>query len=862
MKDFPPKYDVSAVEAEQAEFWQGSDVYQWNPDLPAELDYVIDTPPPTVSGTLHVGHVYSYTQADVIARAMRMCGRNVLYPIGWDDNGLPTERLVEKVRKIRSGMMSREEFIGICNEVIPEYEDQFRAFFSTLALSVDWSREYRTISDKSRAISQLSFLDLYEKGLIDQRLEPSLWDPADQTAIAQAEVEDKPREGVLNEIAFQIEGGGVAPIHIATTRPELLGGCGAVMIHPDHPRAAELLGKNAVTPLYGVPVPFIADADVDPEKGTGAVMCCTFGDVTDIQWYRTYGLPLRIVIDNASRLFPDLPIGEAHWPSVDAALAQKTIAALGGLKVGPARAAILPMLEEAGALIGQTKVEQVIPVAERSGAPIEIIVTPQWFVKTLDYKQQILDKGREVQWHPPHMRHQFEAWVDGLKWDWCISRQRHFGVPIPVWLSRRAGEEGKVLLPTQGQLPVNPLVDLPDGYSRDEVDAVSDVMDTWATSSVTPQMTTGSIRDDLGFDNALHQRLFPLAMRPQAHEIIRTWAFYTIVKALHHSHDVPWKEICISGWCLAGDGTKMSKSKGNIIDPVKLIAEYGVDPIRYWTGTSRLGNDTVLATNTLKQGKRLVNKIWNAARLAHMSVADAGPPTDDLAASLADGAISHPVDIWMMTRLAQVTAEARTQFEQYEYARALKDMETFFWSVYCDNYLELVKWRTVPDTVASEQDQRSARNALYFATVTIAQMFAPFLPYATEKVYDLFTGGEGPRKSVHAMGNWPQIDMGSAAPMPDFGDLMLDAISAVRKIKADLGVSIKKEVETLTLQLSAEAAVGADIASLALVEADLARVLNANRVILTVADPDAAGLVSATAGSVRAFIPHPEQAET
>jgi valyl-tRNA synthetase len=402
---------------------------------------------------------------------------------------------------------------------------------------VDWSREYQTISDQSRIISQLSFLDLYNKGIVERRFEPTLWDPVDRTAIAQAEVDELERETKLNYLAFGVEGG--VEVVIATTRPELLAGCGALMVHPDHPRAKELLGKRAITPFYNVLVPIIADENADLEKGTGVVMCCTFGDVMDIYWRRTHKLPLRIVIDEASRLSADLPIGTPDWPSTDVDSAKATMDALKGLPADKARAAILQMLTERGIVRGQVATRQVVPVAERSGAPLEIIVTPQWFIKTLDFKQEILAKGREITWRPEFMRQRFESWVEGLKWDWSISRQRHFGVPLPVWYSKREGEEGKVIVPSADELPVDPTQDLPKGYREDEVERETDVMDTWATSSVTPQLVTRSINDELGLDLDAHRRLFPMAMRPQAHEIIRTWAFYTVVKSELHFGRLP-----------------------------------------------------------------------------------------------------------------------------------------------------------------------------------------------------------------------------------------------------------------------------------------------------------------------------------
>jgi valyl-tRNA synthetase len=804
MSIFDQNYDSRAAEAQLQGAWKVSKDYHWDENLSPELDYVIDTPPPTVSGTLHVGHIYSYTQADVIARYFRMSGRNVLYPIGWDDNGLPTERLVEKVKKVRGGEMSREQFVDLCRAVIPEYEDQFRALFSRLALSVDWSREYQTISDESRAISQLSFLDLYAKGKLERRLEPTLWDAADRTAIAQAEVDEMERTGLLNTLAFKLEGGAV--VEVATTRPELLAGCGALMIHPDHPRAAELIGQTAISPLYKVLVPIIADEHVDPEKGTGVVMCCTFGDVTDIQWWRTHKLPLRLVIDQAGRMRDILGIGAADWPSTDPAAAAEVTAKLAGLKIAQARTVILELLSQSGDLRGQAETNQIIPIAERSRAPLEIVVTAQWFIATLAYKDQLIEKGREIDWRPEHMRQRYESWVNGLKWDWAISRQRHFGVPLPVWYSKRAGEEGKILLPTAAQLPVDPLKDLPIGYSADEVEPERDVLDTWATSSVSPQLVTRSIAPDNGYQPELHQRLFPMSIRPQAHEIIRTWAFYTIVKALHHQQDVPWKTICISGWCLASDGSKMSKSRGNVIDPIKLLDEYGTDVVRYWTSTSKLGNDTVLSPNTLKQGKRLVTKLWNAAKLASSAIGSNAAGANTPLADIESGVICHPLDKWILAELADTVRKATASFEEYEYAAAVRVIEEFFWSAYCDNYIEFVKFRTRQDSSAEEYLQISAKLTLFHCTRIIIRLFAPFLPYLTETLAPQFSLPGDRTKSVHARGSWPVLDdLPAPGVNADIGKAFLAAISAMRKTKASLDVSMRARVSKIYLRPATEA---------------------------------------------------------
>ena len=798
MKIFPEKYQQDKVEAAWRARWGASSAFKWKSDAPAQADYVIDTPPPTVSGTLHVGHVYSYTQADIIARYFRMSGRNVLYPIGWDDNGLPTERLVEKVKRVRGGTMHRDAFVSLCREVIPAYEDQFRELFSRLALSVDWTREYQTISNESRTVSQLSFLDLYRKGLVERRLEPTLWDPADRTAIAQAEVDEIERQGVLNHIPFQVEGGGEAVI--ATTRPELLAACGALMIHPQHPRAGELLARRAISPLYKVVLPIVADDKVDPEKGTGIVMCCTFGDVTDIQWWRAHKLPLRIIVDRDGRLKGDLPIGTEAWPSLDPEAANAAVEALKGLKAEKARDAIVKTLAEKGLVYKQEPINQMIPVAERSGAPLEIIVTAQWFIKTLDFKNEILAKGREIVWHPDYMRQRFESWVEGLKWDWAISRQRHFGVAFPVWYSKRPSEEGRILVATPESLPVDPTIDLPEGYSAHEIECETDVMDTWATSSVTPQLVTRTINDELGLDHPSHRRLFPMALRPQSHEIIRTWAFYTIVKAMHHEQTIPWRNIAISGWCLASDGSKMSKSKGNIIDPMKMLNEYGADAVRYWTGTSRLGNDTVLSVNTLEKGKRLITKVWNAAKLAHMALERAPVWPRSPKADHEAGIICHGIDRWLLGHLSEVVANATEALESYEYAQGLRFVEDFFWHIHCDNYLEMVKSR-VAFTGEPNAEQCSALHTLHHATATVIRLLAPFIPFITDTLYEIFEGDNGkPGDTIHACGQWPRSeDQVDRALNRELGDALVEIVAAARKVKSDLEVSLRAPVTILTI---------------------------------------------------------------
>jgi valyl-tRNA synthetase len=799
------KYDAKAAEAECQDSWTRLNVYGWDATAPKGESYIIDTPPPTVSGYLHMGHIYSYTQTDIIARYMRMSGRNVFYPIGFDDNGLPTERLVEATRKIRAVDMSREEFVGICHEVVQQSEEDFRTLFRTIGLSVDWAQEYQTISPTSRKLSQMSALDLFNKGHLYRTWQPTLWDPVDRTALAQAEVVDKEVASSMWEVAFALEAGGEAII--ATTRPELLGACCALFIHPDHPKAGDLIGRNAVSPLFHVPVPILADERADPEKGTGIVMCCTFGDTTDIEWWRDHHLPTRVILDKMGRLTGLERIGGVDWPCLDPHAAQAAAAELTGLKVKAARDKTVELLTAQGLVRGSTAVNRMVPSAERSGAPLEILVTPQWFVRVLDKKDELLKRGGEIAWHPPYMQVRYDRWVENLKWDWCISRQRYFGVPFPFWYSKRPGEEGKVLVADPADLPVNPLTDLPRGYAAHEVEPDPDVMDTWATSSVSPQLNSRAITAELSVDLERHQKLFPATMRPQAHEIIRTWAFYTIVKSHLHEGVAPWKDITISGWCLAHDRSKMSKSKGNVVTPENLLERYGADVVRYWTGTSRLGLDTALSEDVLKVGKRLTTKLWNAARFVSMQLKSFdGRPTTPLR-DVAEGRIVCPVDLWILTRLAEVVRSATELYEAYEYADALHRIERFFWDDFCDNYLELSKGRAYSD-VGDAAERLSAQYTLWHGLETLLRLFAPTLPFMTETIYQgLFPGRTD---SIHGRHTWPKTGEQHASPEAEAaGQACISILAAVRKAKSDRQVSLKTPLAWLKVASGPAAPAGA-----------------------------------------------------
>jgi valyl-tRNA synthetase/very-short-patch-repair endonuclease len=953
MKSLPKNYDHKEAEPRLQRNWEEAGVYAWDESQPRANTFVIDTPPPTVSGVLHMGHIFSYTQADFVARYQRMSGKTVFYPMGFDDNGLPTERLVEKEKKVRGSAMPREEFVKLCREVVKSAEDEFRTLFKGVALSVDWAQEYQTISDDVRRLSQMSFLDLLKKGEAYRDFRPTYWDWVDQTAIAQAEIENKEMPGVMNEIEFTLEDG--TKLVIATTRPELLGACVAVMYHPEDPNAAKYKGKYAVTPVFGVKVPMIADELVERDKGTGLVMCCTFGDDTDKEWWRKYKLPLRALltqqgkIDFENALFISsfvMPAKAGIQSELDSCFRRNDkIQGLQGLKPKQANAKMIELLQADGKLIKQINITHTVKCAERSGTPIEIIPTSQWFVRVTDKKDALKAKGAECKWYPEFMHLRLNQWIDGLKEDWCISRQRFFGVPFPVWYSKRAGEEGKILFADFDQVPIDPLVDLPKGYTHDEVIGDKDVMDTWATSSVSPQINAGAIskasaekpspsgrglgegpvakhlplsqtfltharnlrrnatdaeqylwsilrgRGVMGFkfrrqhtiepyivdffcyeanliielDGGQHNeeparakdetrarvleskgytvlrfwnndvlgniegvlevlaqalervaphpsplpegegissagdrfsKLFPADLRPQAHEIIRTWAFYTIVKAHLHENSVPWHNLMISGWCLAADKSKMSKSKGNVITPVDLIREKSADVVRYWASTSRLGADTAFSEDLLKIGKKLVTKLWNATAFAAIHLGKLSTKPASAAEDVASGRITEALDKWILSRLHKTVAKATLEFARFEYCDARVAVEEFFWKDFCDNYLELVKARAYGE-IGDAQAQSSAHTTLYYCLNAILRLFAPFVPHVTEELFSHLFEGQG---SVHARGTWLKAEeypVDEAAEVD--GKACVAMLETVRKAKSEKNVSIKFPIEEITV---------------------------------------------------------------
>ena len=764
----PKHYDFRGAEPKWQEFWEEEGIYRFHPEGPSPI-YSIDTPPPTVSGALHIGHLFSYTHADVIARYRRMMGFRVFYPLGFDDNGLPTERLVEKIRGVRAHESDPEVFRGLCLEVCEEAEGEFRRIWKRLGLSVDWELCYSTSDRRSQRIAQRSFIELYVRGRIYRKEAPTLWCPECRTAIAQAEMKDEDRRARLVTIAFELEGGGSLPI--ATTRPELLGACVAVFVHPEDRRYGRLVGCFARTPLFRERVPILADEAADPSKGTGAVMCCTFGDTTDIQWWSSHGLPYRQVMDATGRM---LPLSDTAPRASDCA----------GMRTAEAKEAIINDLHELGLISAQESVSQTVNTHERCETPIEFLMTPQWFLRVLDMKENLIEAGREINWHPSHMRKRYEHWIENLRWDWCLSRQRVSGVPFPVY---HCDDCGAVVLAPKDHLPVDPRRDespVPCTCGNRRLRGETDVMDTWATSSLAPQ-----INARWGEDDEAVSSLLPMSMRPQAHDIIRTWTFYTVVKSLLHTGQVPWRDILISGHGLTGKAgrtgsegrpkfEKISKSKTDSSDLCSFIECESADAIRHWACGVRPGRDIVFNRKDLSVGRRLVTKLSNAIRFSSARLTDYRAASCDLLI----------MDRWLLAKLAGAIRAATDAFEHCDYCGAKEATEAFFWRCLCDNYIEMAKDRLY-DT-SHTMRQGAAQTALCVAGLNTLKLFAPVMPFVTEELYRaVCTTGED-AGSIH-LSSWPEAESSWDDPeAEEIGDVAVAIVGIVRQKKTEWKLSM------------------------------------------------------------------------
>lgn len=820
----PKHFEAQEAEQRWDQRWEQSGIYRYNPAIPRENTFVVDTPPPTVSGSLHIGHIFSYTHTDVIVRHQRMKGMNIFYPMGWDDNGLPTERRVQNyfhvtcnpnvayepnlrleqataaARKHHAREISRQNFIELCLQLTKDDEQAFMELWRRIGLSVDWHEQYATIDAHCRHIAQLSFLDLFEKGLVENRTAPTMWDVNFRTAVAQAEMEERPVTGAFYRVAFGVEGE-ARNFVIATTRPELLPACVGITAHPDDVRYKDLFGKRAVTPLFRVPVPIFPSELADPQKGTGILMVCTFGDQTDVKWWKEQQLALRQIVGLDGRLLP-VSFGTAGWESLNPDAANAYYGQMAGKSIKAAQKSIVELLRDPqGAAIEKTgsplqgepqPLTHDVKFYEKGEQPLEFITTRQWFVRLLDQKARLLKKADEIGWHPEHMKLRYVNWTENLQFDWCISRQRYFGVSFPVWYpldAKGQPQYDRPIVAHPEQMPVDPTIHTPAGYTEAQRNipggftAEPDVFDTWFTSSMTPQ-----IGSHWKLDDQRHRTLFPMDLRPQAHDIIRTWAFYTIAKAALHEDTIPWKHIALSGWILDPDRKKMSKSKGNVVTPMEFIVNYTADGMRYWASNARLGTDMAFDDNMLKVGKRLVTKIFNAGKFV-------------LSQEAAFASITEELDKAFASKLRQLVEQTTRDMEQFDFAHALGETESFFWHNFTDTYLELVKHRAKGAGSVSEAAHSSAVAGLRFGLNVLLRLFAPVLPYITEEVWSWAFAQETGCQSIHRAA-WPHLadfaEIGAPEHAESF-DLAVACLTELYKYKTEQGVSLAKEFAQMSI---------------------------------------------------------------
>lgn len=831
MSTVPDKPSLEGLEQKWSASWQTAATYAFDPTKGRDEVFSIDTPPPTVSGSLHMGHIFSYTHTDTIARYQRMTGKSVFYPMGWDDNGLPTERRVQNYFGVRCDPslayedgfeppareslgpdgkafkgqtpVSRPNFIELCSELVALDEKVFEDLWRSLGLSVDWSLLYATIDERSRRASQRAFLRNLARGEAYQQEAPSLWDVTFQTAVAQAELEDRERPSAYHTLTFTLPDGN--DLLIDTTRPELLPSCVAVVAHPTDERYTKFEGQTITTPVFGVEVPMVFHELADPEKGTGVAMICTFGDTTDVTWWRELNLPARAVIGRNGRFIEDAP-------DVMSPEAVERYGRMVGKTIHSGKEEIVAMLRETDTLVGEPRpITHPVKFFEKGDKPLEIVTSRQWYIRNggreADLNAELVARGNAITWHPPYMQSRYTNWVEGLNGDWLVSRQRFFGVPIPLWYALDADGEpiyAEPIAPDEALLPVDPSVDVPVGFDADQRGkpngfmADPDIMDTWATSSLTPQIAA-KWEDDPD----LFSRVYPFDMRPQGHDIIRTWLFSTAVRS-HFEEDIaPWKHACLSGWILDPDRKKMSKSKGNVVTPIDLLEKFGSDAVRYWAASGRPGTDTAFDEGQMKVGRRLAIKLLNASKFAL--------GMGDLVVAL-DQPVTEPLDQAMLARLADLVDECTAAFDGFDYARALERTEQFFW-VFTDDYIELIKNRAYGSE--GEAGAASAQAALARALDTMLRLLAPFLPFATEEVWDWWRADSG---SIHSAA-WPTAD----ALRADGGDtapalltIAGETLTELRRAKSEAKRKLRTAITSATITDTADR-----LAALRLVLADV-----------------------------------------
>lgn len=828
--------DISAMEAGIRSLWEEKRVYEYVPDA-AKPTFSVDTPPPYVSAAhLHVGHAMSYTQAEVAIRYKRMKGYNIFYPMGFDDNGLPTERYVEKTYNIDKRNITRADFRALCVDETKKGAKEYEKLWRALGLSVDWELRYSTIDDRSRHTAQKSFLDLYNKGLLYRANEPVLWDTSFETSLAQADLETITRKSKLYAIDFSSTEG--QPLTISTTRPELIPACVALFVNPNDERYKVLIdgAAKATVPLFGHEVPVLASEDVDPQFGTGLMMVCTFGDGEDVKKWKQHKLDTRQILTPSGRM------NELAGPYV-------------GLKPEEARKRIVNDLTVADLVRGEKAVEQHVSVGERSESPVEFIMAPQWFINVLGHKDRLLNRAEGLNWAPDWMKVRLTQWIEGLKYDWNISRQRFYGVPFPVWYVK---ETGDIILADEKDLPVDPMECEPPEWAKEKYKGLTitpeaDVMDTWMTSSLSPLINANwAGRNDIKGS----MDIYPMSLRVQAFEIIRTWLFYTLVKSDYHMESLPWKDVMISGWGLNEQGKKVSKrdlekytdaSGYNRYDPYSLIGKYGADALRYWASNSQLGHDLRFNERDVKDGRKIVVKLWNVARMCFLYMDGFDPAKDNVPFA------ERPIeDQWMLSELNAVTEKMTESFERYDYATAKESLNKFFWMNYCDDYLEMVKGRFWDGSDWSDKDKKAAQCTLHESLRTILGLFAPFLPYVTEHIYQKAAQFNEPHESLHTS-VWPGFNPDMTFDYKSEMDVLKSVLYCVRKLRSDQKIGSATLVDELVIDLGGASEQTKDLVEK--LQTSLCSAARATR--LSFGEAGGAGQVN---GVRVAIIPYPEGA--
>ena len=819
MATVPDKPTIEGLESKWDDIWNAQGVYRFDRSKGRDEVFSIDTPPPTVSGSLHVGHVFSYTHTDAIARYQRMSGAEVFYPMGWDDNGLPTERRVqnyfgvrcdptlpydsnfepptdagdEKAIKKRGDVnVSRRNFVELCHILTTADEQAFEDLWRQLGLSVDWSMTYATIDERCQRVAQRAFLRNLQRGEAYQIEAPSLWDVTFKTAVAQAELEDREQPSAYHQLKFHGSTDNTEII-IDTTRPELLPACVALVTHPEDTRYQNLLGTTATTPIFGVEVPILSHELADPDKGTGIAMVCTFGDTTDVTWWRELELPVRAIIDRSGRITSNPPEAITSKEGLEA------FKLMAGKTIFSAKKEIVRLLQEAEEMVGEPRpINHAVKFFEKGDRPLEIVTSRQWYIRNggrdPHLNEALIARGDEMRWHPPYMQGRYTNWIEGLNGDWLISRQRFFGVPIPLWY--RIGDQGEVLweeriVPSENELPVDPASHVPSGFDESQRGQPGgfmgevDIMDTWATSSLTPQIACGWEEDE-----DLFSRTYPMDMRPQGHDIIRTWLFSTAVRSHLEEDTAPWRNCALSGWILDPDRKKMSKSKGNVVTPAGLLDQYGSDAVRYWAANGRPGTDTAFDEGQMKIGRRLAIKILNASKFTLTLASDS---------NVDPSSVSNALDQALLAKLVNLIETTTVAFDEFDYARALEKTEQFFWS-FTDDYVELVKARAYGSQ--GDQEAQSAHVTLKVTLDALLRLFAPFLPFVTAEVWSW-----SHEDSIHSA-SWPiAADLSNRlAKGVHIGtlDTASETLSEVRRAKTEAKRSLKVRAATVVVSASSE----------------------------------------------------------